>query len=428
MRTRFINIFPDTIFKSGVFWNLFSFFIMGVSGLLLNVFIARYYEPWVLGIFNNVFAIYIISAQVGSLGVHQSVLRHISVHSKDRSQSSQIIISALMLTIASSLCVTVLIYLLRVPLSYVFNDIRIRTALEYVLIGLFLFPINKVLLCALNGFRMMRFYAIVQSLRYVFILSSLIFMVKLEQPGEHLAVVFTITEAMVFLLLLPAIAKHITFKSIRDLQPWMSRHTAFGFRGMGGGILNELNTRIDVLSLSIFMDMESVGIYSLVAIIVEGISQILIVFRINYDPIIAKYIHSQAWEELRMMIKRGKRAIIPVMLTISIIAVLFYPIIIKILTNNDKFYQGQLIFIILLFGVVFSSGSTPFGGILQQGGCPGTQTILTVCVVLINLVGNFILIPQYGLIGAASATTASQMAFVYIIKYLTNRRIQKGLL
>ena len=208
----------------------------------------------------------------------------------------------------------------------------------------------------------------------------------------------------------------------------MSRHTAFGFRGMGGGILNELNTRIDVLSLSIFMDMESVGIYSLVAIIVEGISQILIVFRINYDPIIAKYIHSQAWEELRMMIKRGKRAIIPVMLTISIIAVLFYPIIIKILTNNDKFYQGQLIFIILLFGVVFSSGSTPFGGILQQGGCPGTQTILTVCVVLINLVGNFILIPQYGLIGAASATTASQMAFVYIIKYLTNRRIQKGLL
>ncbi len=428
MKIKPINIYPDTIFKSGIFWNLYSFFIMGVSGLLLNVFIARYYEPWVLGVFNNVFAIFIISAQFGSLGIHQSVLRHVSIYSNDRSQSSQIIASALILTFASSICVTFFMYILRIPLSYLFNDLRIKTALEWLLIGLFLFPINKVLLAVLNGFRMMRIYAIGQSLRYVFILSSLILMVKLKQPGERLALVFTISEALLLIVLLFAARKRVAFGKMQELSLWMSKHIAFGIRGMGSGVLNELNTRVDVLSLSIFMSMESVGVYSLVAIIVEGMSQILIVFRVNYDPLIAKYIHSKNWDELSTMIRKGKQYIVPVMLIISFLAVLFYPTIIRLLSTSDKYHRSQLIFIILTCGIVFSSGFTPFGGILQQGGYPGTQTMLTLSVVLINLIGNLILIPRYGLIGAASATAASQVAFVYILKYLINRKINKGLI
>ncbi len=428
MKLKQFNIFPDTIFKSGVFWNLFSFFVMGVSGLLLNVLIARYYEPWVLGVFNNVFAIFIISAQLGSLGMHQSVLRHVSVYSGDRDQSSQIIASALLLTFASSLCVTFFIYVLKTPLSHLFNDFRIKIALDWLLIGLFLFPINKVLLSVLNGFRKMRAYAIGQSLRYVFILAALVFNVESQQPGEHLSVVFSVSETFLIIILLIVLRKHIAFRKVSELTRWMSKHLAFGIRGMGSGVLNELNTRVDVLSLSLFMSMESVGIYSLVAIMVEGMSQVLMVFRVNYDPLIAKFIHSQQWDELSKMIRKGRYYIMPVMLLICGIAVLFYPIIIRLLSTSDKFHQSQLIFIILITGVVFSSGFIPFSGILQQGGYPGTQTILVLSVVLINLTGNLLLIPLWGLIGAALATAASQVAFIYILKYLAHRKIHKGII
>ena len=64
--------FPPGIVKSpqqlnGILWNMASFGIIAGVGLGLNFVVAFYYDVAVLGIFNQVYAIYILLSQLASL-------------------------------------------------------------------------------------------------------------------------------------------------------------------------------------------------------------------------------------------------------------------------------------------------------------------------------------------------------------------------
>ena len=65
-------------FTSDLIWNFFSLGILACSGIIINIFIARYYGSSYLGVFNQVFAIYILLSQFAIGGVHFSTLKHIS--------------------------------------------------------------------------------------------------------------------------------------------------------------------------------------------------------------------------------------------------------------------------------------------------------------------------------------------------------------
>ena len=57
-------------FGQDVIWNVASYGIMAVSGVVINVIIWLVYSPDVLGVFNQVFAVYVIASQFAVAGVH----------------------------------------------------------------------------------------------------------------------------------------------------------------------------------------------------------------------------------------------------------------------------------------------------------------------------------------------------------------------
>ena len=61
-------------------FNLGAVVVLGVCGLLLNFVIARVYSPEALGVFNQVFAVYIFLSQVGVWGVNLAVLKFLPEH------------------------------------------------------------------------------------------------------------------------------------------------------------------------------------------------------------------------------------------------------------------------------------------------------------------------------------------------------------
>src|SRR4030095_6718684 len=60
---------------------------------------------------------------------------------------------------------------------------------------------------------------------------------------------------------------------------WVVRHLSFGWHALPGNLITELNTRIDVLVLAVFVSDRIVGVYSFVAMLAEGVFQIGVVVR-----------------------------------------------------------------------------------------------------------------------------------------------------
>ena len=56
-------------------------------------------------------------------------------------------------------------------------------------------------------------------------------------------------------------------------------------------------------------------------------------------------------------------------------------------------------------------------------GPPADQTVLTLAIVLINVVGNLLLIPAFGLEGAAVATSLSLVGSVGLLRWTVVRRL-----
>ena len=399
-------------FTSDLIWNFFSLGILACSGIIINIFIARYYGSSYLGVFNQVFAIYILLSQFAIGGVHFSTLKHISYNQNKPDTITEITISALILGISLSLIVSALTYLFRHSVGDLLESPDVGFGLMLIAPGLIFFSVNKILLNVLNGLNLMIAYAIFQAMRYILILASIVGLCILSYPGKYLSVSITLAEIILSLGMIIYLFYYVlSYKNIYLSKFWILEHISFGLRGFMSGALSELNTRVDVLTIGYFLSDSMVGIYSFAAIIAEGIAQVSIVLRRNIDPLIGEYFSKNNFLEIELYSKKIKKIFPGAIFFASLITILFYPFILRIFIDKTDFQSSFLVLIILMFGVVLNSFYRPFLGILLQGDRPGHHTLLVSILIIVNLLGNVLLIPLLGIYGAAIAT-----AIVYVLE------------
>ena len=69
-----------------------------------------------------------------------------------------------------------------------------------------------------------------------------------------------------------------------------------------------------------------------------------------------------------------------------------------------------------MIGIVINSIYRPFLGIMLQGGKPEKHTFMVFLLIIINIFGNILFIPHYGIYGAAIATTIVYFVEALLIK------------
>ncbi len=406
-------------FQTDILWNIVSFGIMGVSGIILNIMIGIYYDAETLGIFNQVYAAYIFISQFAVGGIHLSTLKHVAEFSNDKKTISRIIIASLLLTFFLSLLFSSIFFFSKSVIGSLLNSKGVTTGIVWASPGLFFFAINKVLLSILNGLRRMKIFAVFQGLRYILIITSLIFCIILSFSGEKLVVVLSSGEVILFFILIIILRNDIIISETSGVFNWIKKHFDFGFKSFFSGVLMELNSRIDVLMLGYFLSDKIVGVYSFAAILAEGLFQLLIVLRTNYNPLLVKLIAEKKYEDLKKIIVKGKLITYGIMLPVIIIAIFIYPYAVDIIMENNSFVKSWPVFSILLIGILISSGYIPFSQILLQAGKPGLHTMMITILVLFNIIFNYVLIPVFGINGAAFATSGSFVLNVALIIIIT---------
>jgi len=412
-------------FEIDVFWSMIGLALMGLSGILLNIFVGLYYDASTLGVLNQIFAVYIFFSQFAAGGIQLSCVKFIPElnYQAKLKESATSILSALFLVLVFGLLFSSFFYLCRDWVGSFLQSPGVGEGMAWAALGLFFFAINKVLLGVLNSLKRMRFFALGQVLRALGILVSFFVLAAISWPANQLALVFTISETLLFFVLLIGVTPHMLAPEWGLFGFWLKKHFDFGLKSFMSGVLFELNTRVDVLMLGYFSSDVVVGVYSFAAMLVEGVFQIPLVLRNIYNPYLVELISSKAWERLKAMIRKGRNQTFGVMLALAIVSVGVYPFALEFVTNKAEFAASWPLFAILMLGLFLSSGYIPFGALILQAGRPGLHTMMITALVLFNALGNFVLIPFWGAKGAAVATSLSFVFSVLLLKLISQRAL-----
>lgn len=409
-------------FQSDVAWNVASLAILGIAGLALNILIAEHWDASTLGVFNQALAAYTFFSMAAVGGIDRSALRAVAEAGEDRARAAAAAWATLAPTAGIAAVVAVLYWLARWPIAHALESDGVAAAIEASAPGLYFFALNKVLLAIVNGERRMRAFALYQSLRYVGILATLFAAMHFEWSGDRLIIVFSVAEAILFVVALIDVSRLLRFAPT-GWRAEVRGHVVFGAKSAFSGVLLELNAKVDVWMIGLYMSDAAVGIYTFAAMIAEGLYQVVVVLQNVYNPILARHLALGEHEAIGAIVRRGRVWTWVGMAAVAAVAVLLYPLALEIIGARPEFAESRLPFAILVGGIAAAAGYLPFGQVLLMGGRPAAHTALISLTVLANVVGNAILIPRHGLAGAAAATALSMVVSILLLRLIVRARL-----
>ena len=417
-------------------WNMAALAVSGVAGVVLLILVGALFGAATLGTFNLQFAVFLVAGQVAVLGMQASTVRAVAIASDLRTRRTQLR-GALLVTAMVAGAVALALWISRDLVAVALGRPTLGTGIGWVALATLLFALNKVLLAALNGLSRFRAFAALTAARALLLLAGLGLLAMLGAEGERLVLILPMAEGVLLLVGLSALAGELTGRRRAQridqtmdaearppsLLAAAREHVRFGSLGFGSNLLQELNVRLDVIVLSLFVGDELLGVYSLAAILVEAIAQVPVVLRTVLAPRVIQMLERRDRQGLAELVAFVRPRLRSAMVMITVITVAAYPSAILLVTGDTVLAGGRVPFSILMAGTAFAAGYAPFGLLLIQAGRAADQTVLTLAIVLINVVGNLLLIPAFGLEGAAVATSLSLVGSVGLLRWTVGRRL-----
>ncbi len=414
-----INNFAKGKFNTDLVWNLVSYAFIGCAGILINLFIVWFLNYDELGIFNQVFSIYIILSQLAAFGIHLSLQRFVPQHS-NAVELNKILSASILVSCLLSISL-LLVFYLGINLFPIFPySGQVLEGTNLMVPAVFFFTLNKLLLSFLMGKREMKKYAVLNTMRYFLMLASLGTLIYLH---ANICLIFTISEFILFILIIPVVFNGHRLSYSKEIWEWALVHFKFGRKAFIGNFVFDVNTKVDVLILGLFVNNSMVGLYSFASTFFEGFSQLPVLIRNNINPILTKVYFKGNIELFTRIVKGGIRKSYKFIGLIGVLGILVYPLILLLSGNVQEMFLSWQIFSILVLGIIFSGGYQVVILLFNQIHLPDVQSILLGTYFLINILLNFILVPQFGLIGSAMATSLSAIASIYLVKIIAWRTI-----
>ena len=382
--------------------------MIGAAGLCLNIGVARVYGLEGLGLFSLALAMFLILGQLSAGGFAFSALYHFSRDGADHPDRRSYLLAMATPVFMTGAAMAFILWLTADFASSIFRNDGIALILPFVGLAALFFGLNKVFFMALNGMGRLKAFALLQGLRMPLMLLALVLLAWSGEPVTSLGWVFIASEA--FLLVL-AISMFVAFTGASrfDLRRAFSIFQKEGRRGWRGfliGLLADVNTRVDILVLSVFLSDRLVGIYAFGALMAEGVKMLPAAVQNVINPRLALLVAAKDQSGLsdlyRSLARYGRQAV----LALTGIGIIFILVIAPDLMNVSDNRQSALVFTLIALGMVAAAPALALDLILSQAGAPGLQARFFGLLVGANFALNLVLVPVLGLVGAALATAA----------------------
>lgn len=411
---------PTSRLTGDLIWTLLSFGLGGAFWIGINAWVAAIHGARSMGLFSLGVALQLLVGQVAAFGVQLSIVAQLPALPAEERPAC---LTGALAGAAVMALATALVTGLCGP--WVLEAVGRADLVHLVLWlspGFFFFGVNKALLGALNGLQLMRAHAVGQLGRFVFLFAFLVALWLAELPGSWCVLALSASEAVLFPFLVLLLWKRGIRPAFGLSRAWLARHLGFGGKALLGGFVFEVNSRLDVLMVGWFCQLELVGAYGFAATLAEGALQLPGVLRVNLSPRLSALLAAGNAAAIRVFLRswlsRGYLVFSPVFLAL----ILMFPLVLMVTGQGEAMREGWLPFGIIMGGAVLTAGFQPLAHVLLCCGLPGYHTLVALVATGCNFAFNLIFIPRLGLAGAALATAAALGVHAVLVRRISKTK------
>jgi O-antigen/teichoic acid export membrane protein len=181
-----------------------------------------------------------------------------------------------------------------------------------------------------------------------------------------------------------------------------------------------LYLRADIICLGFFQNPEQIGVYNISARIADTISFPLHILTFGLSPLISGLYHSGDKMKLQQTVTSSTRAIF-ILSAIPAILILFFGIpVLRIFGSH--FENGYSSLVILTCANFLNALAGPAGYVLAMTGHERLAFLSMTLACMVNIAMNFVLIPLYGINGAALAVACAIITWNILIAVYTVKK------
>lgn len=405
--------------------NGISTFAFKITGLILAylvmVLITKTYGSAVFGRYSIAITFSQLLVLVFSFGLPVAIIRLLTdINHFDKQPKTNFLKKVMIITLISSILISIgLFFLSEIIALYLFNDQSL--IVYFKILSYFIVPLmfHEVLLNFFRGIKEFKKHNL-----FMFVLPSLLFIgifywllksysdefVSILSFGLSIAIVFII-ELILYGFLKYSTAKNYSTNKLFKLSfPMMLSST----------VLFLLNWT-DIFMLGAMVTSKEVGIYNLAFKIASIGLIIIIVINVVIGPKISELYSKNDLRSLRKTIIKSTQIIAFLTIPIIIIIIVFRT---EILTYFGKdFVQGETVLLILSFGILVNAVSGNVDQILNMTNNHKIMRNLAVFCLIENIILNAVLIPKYGINGAAIASLITNFSLNFASVYYIKKRL-----
>ena len=406
-----------SVLKNSIY-NSSGTLIVNISGVILTVILARLLSPEDYGIYYLAISIGFFLLTFTDLGVNGTLVRYVShaIGNNDKKLARSYFRYLLKFNIFLTLTVSISLILFAKPLAYgVFNKPSLFLPLEAM--GIF------VLLMSFVTFLRMGFNALHQ-FKYETLKSLIYEVLRLILIPTFILLGFSVFGAMIalclsvivtLLVLLYFMIKNYSFLLKGEVVPIDQKkiHKFIVFLTIGS-ISGVIFTYVDSIMLGIYLPAEFVGFYKAGSNIVFSIAGLVTITNVLF-PVFTQLDGSELKNTFNKVFKYSMVLSFPLALGLIFVS---EPLV--KLVFGTEYLPAVVPICILSLLIPISTTSGSFGAILNAKERPEYVTVVTVISMALNVLLNYYLILEYGIMGAAVATVISRyfnfIALVFLSK------------
>ena len=395
--------------------NMFLIFV-------ISILLARHLGASDLGLYRLAYTFYGVATMIGALGIPVAVIKYVAEYKDDEVNLNKIVSSGIITSLIVGVAISIIIYLLSQTLAGLFKMPQIEGLLE-LLSPVFPFVlVNSILFGTLNGLREMERYAIALILQQSLITASTIILIYYGFGVSGAIISIVVSSIGISAYLIYSCRGHFHL-IIDEYLKTTKKLTSFGTKMFGANLINLINLQADIVFLGYFLTAANVGYYSAAT----GLSKFFLVIpqaiqTVSY-PATSEYWAKKNILGLQKMLDKSMKYSAVVLMPAGL-AISFFAEDIVTRIYGQGFQQSALPLQILLMGtVIFGVACTSIGGALAGINRPDLSLKAAGISAAANVVLNIVLIPKFGIDGAAIATCTSLIIMTLIFGLMTYRTL-----
>ena len=388
-------------------------------GFVLTFVIARFYGSEELGNYSIVLSVMSVAFIMGTLGTNTSVLRLLPEQIAKHSYCSayRLYWKLFYIVLSSSLVVSLVIYVFSERISNnLFHKPYLSDLLQAVAPVVIFASIGTLSVASIRALKNIKLFSILQTILPVIQLVFLLFLTLLFFQKYNSVYTWIIANllwgTMAFYLLIKLFKASVNNKMDNVSVPKTTNLLKISIPMMLTTVMSMIVTQTDIFMLGSMSTAKNVGIYSTAMKLSMLSTFILTSVNVILAPKISELYYSNKNDELKILMNKTVKLISLSSLPIFLVLIFFGEYLFSLF--GKEFVTGYTAMILLLTAQAISVLSGPTEFFLNMTGYQNQLNYIIIVAAIVNILLNYLLIPRYGMNGAAFASMISLISLKII--------------